>query len=89
MCHPQVTFTESQHSPELQDRSRAMSLPDLRLAFLEGPSLGKHRITPSPPYKVEKVCLIGILILVVILIIIQCLDFSHFFALHYKCISDM
>lgn len=66
-----------------------MSLPDLRLPFLEGPSVGKHKVTPSPPCKVDKVCLVGILILVVILIITQLLDFSPVFILHYRCMSDV
>lgn len=62
--------------------------PDLRLVFLDGHSVGKHRTAPSPPCEVDKVILVGILILAVVLIIKQCLDFSHLFALRYKYISD-
>lgn len=62
--------------------------PDLRLVFLEGHSVGKHR-TPLPPCEVDKDSLVGILILAVVLIIKQCLDFTHLFALHYKYISDV
>lgn len=65
-----------------------MKSPDLRLVFLEGHSVGKHRITPLPPSEVDKVSMVGILILAVVLIIKQCLDFSHLFALHYKYIFD-
>ena len=63
--------------------------PDLRLIFPERHSVGKRRITPLPPCEVDKLTLVGILILAVVLIIKQCLDFSHFFALHYKCISGV
>lgn len=85
--HPAVTLTESQGGSEPQ--TGPMKSPDLRLVFPERHSVGKHRRTPLPPWEVDTLTLVGILILAVVLIIKQCLDFSHFFALHYKCISGV